>query len=311
MTILGLGGYLPEKILTNDDLAKMVDTNDEWIAARTGIRARHIAAAEETTLDMAEKAARQALERAGNPDISLVIVTTVTGETITPTVASLLTGRLGIDCPAFDLNAACTGFLYGLKAVGGMIAPGENALIVGAEKLSRLVDWEDRATCVLFGDGAGAMVVGEGGHEILNIELFGKADMKSALTIEGVNYMQDGSISPSKISMNGPEVYKFATRTIVKDVRVSLEKTGLAVDDIDYFVAHQANARIILSGAEKLGLPEEKIFLNIDHTANTSSATIPIALTELEDTGMLRGGDIIALAAFGGGFTSAAGLIRW
>lgn len=310
--ILGLGAYLPPHVMTNDDLAKIVETSDEWIRTRTGIASRHIAK-EETTLDLAEKAALAALRDAAvQPDeISLVLVTTVTSEFQTPSLASTLCGRLGISCPAMDINAACTGFIYGLRTAARMIEDGGKALLVSAEKLSRMVNWEDRTTCVLFGDGAGAAVIGPGGHEILEVELHGAPDSKGALVMEGANMLEDGRVRPSVIRMNGQEVYKFATRTIASDIASVAGKAGIALPDIAWVVPHQANERIMRSGAEKLGISFDRFFSNIDHTGNTSSASVPIALTELAGKGILHDGDIIALAAFGGGFTSGAAMLRW
>lgn len=310
--ILGLGSYLPPHVMTNDDMAKIVDTSDEWIVTRTGIHSRRMAK-DETTLDMAEKAARAALLDAGveASELSFVLVSTVTAEITTPTVAASLLGRLGATCPAMDINAACTGFLYGLRAACGMLSEGQKALVIGSEKLSRLVNWEDRATCVLFGDGAGAAVIGPGGHAILEMELHAVSDTKGALGVEGANLFEDGKLRPSIITMNGQEVYKFATRTLARDIASVAAAASVPVENIAWVVPHQANERILRSGAEKLGIPPEKFFSNIDHTGNTSSASVPIALTELAAKGILHSGDIVVLAAFGGGFTSGAALLKW
>jgi len=320
--ISGVGSYVPEKVLTNDDLAKLVDTSDEWIMERTGIKERHIAEPEQAASDLALPAARQALEQAGlDPaDLDLVVVATVTPDMFFPSTGSLLAADLGAhEAAAYDLSAGCTGFMYALAQAYGSVAGGmaRNALVVGAETLSKIINWHDRSTCVLFGDGAGAVVierVAKGGF--LGFELGSDGEGGKELSIPG-----GGSRNPSSpetvaqemhfLQMNGREVYKFATRVLVSSAEKLLHQVGLTVDDIDLYVPHQANKRIIDHAASKLGIPEEKVFVNVDRYGNTSSASIPLCLAQGVREGRLESGTRVLMTGMGAGLTWGSAYTVW
>lgn len=321
--IIGTGKYVPEKILTNSDLEQMVDTNDEWIVSRTGIRERHIAAPEEATSDLAYKASLAALESAGlaPEDLDLIIVATITPDTAFPSTACILQDKLGAKgAAAFDLSAACSGFVYSLATAVGFIQNGmyNNALIIGADTLSRITDYTDRNTCVLFGDGAGAVVVGEvpEGRGFLSFDLGAEGAGGGLLKLEG-----GGSRLPASqetvdnkkhyIYMNGREVFKFAVRVMGTATEKVLEKAGLDKTDIDLFVPHQANIRIIQSAMQRLELPPEKVVVNVDKYANTSAASIPLALVEAAEEGRMKEGDHVLMVGFGGGLTWGASVLVW
>jgi 3-oxoacyl-[acyl-carrier-protein] synthase-3 len=320
--ITGVGSFVPERVLTNDDLSKLVDTSDEWITERTGIKERHVAEPDQAASDLALPASRQALAaaRLDPSDLDLVIVATVTPDMFFPSTGSLLASALGADdAGAYDLSAGCTGFMYALAQGYGALAGGlaDSALVVGTETLSKITNWHDRSTCVLFGDGAGAVVLqrvsdggflgfelgsdGEGGKE-LSIPAGGSRNPVTAETIaQEMHFLQ----------MNGREVYKFATRILVSSAEKLLEECGLTVDDIDLYIPHQANKRIIDHAARNLEIPEDKIFVNVQKYGNTSSASIPLALFEAVEDGRVRSGDLVLLAGFGAGMTWASALLRW
>ena len=309
--ILGTGVYNPERILTNDDLAKMVDTSNEWILTRTGIRERRIAAPDETTSDMAVQAARQALADAGTPasEIDLVIVATVTPDMPMPATACLVQQKLGIpnNAACFDLNAACSGFLFGLDSACAMLASGRyrKALLIGAEKLSSIVDWKDRTTCLLFGDGAGAVVIGtsdQPGRGLIGTRLGVIADDPELLHIDPADRL---------LKMKGKEVFKIAVRAMEEAARDILEQHGLAADQIDLVIPHQANLRIIEAIAQYLKLPVDRFYVNVDRYGNTSAASIPIAMDEARRSGRIKPGERTLLVAFGAGLTYGSALIRW
>jgi len=320
--IIGLGEYLPKKVLTNADLEKMVDTSDEWITTRTGIKERRLAAENEATSDLAVGAAKEALKDAKlDPgDLDLIIVATITPDMPFPSVACLLQSALSAkNAVCFDISAACAGFVYALSIAQQFIESGtyKNALIVGAETLSSVTDWQDRNTCVLFGDGAAAAVLAEvksGG--ILSTCLGGDGTKAELLMIPG-----GGSRHPvSKetidkrmhyIKMQGNEVFKLAVNIMAEATKVAIEKAGLEFKDIDMFVPHQANTRIIMAAAKKLGLPPEKIYLNIEKYGNMSSASCATALCEAVKEGKVKRGDVILLATFGAGLVWGASVIRW
>jgi 3-oxoacyl-[acyl-carrier-protein] synthase-3 len=318
--IVGLGKSLPEKILTNHDLEKIVETSDEWITSRTGIRERRIAADTVSSSQLALPAVFAAMEKAGiSPtDIDLIICATATPDMSFPSTACLIQTAIGAaDCPAFDISAACSGFIYGLSIGEKYIAAGaaNNVLVVASEVLSRIIDWSDRATCVLFGDGAGAAVLqgteGENGILASRIQANGEyADflMAGAGSASGYDGAQDKSHC---IKMKGNQTFKVAVRTMTEAANDILTKNGFTAEDIDLVVPHQANMRIIAAVGKSLGVAEEKVFVNVDRYGNTSAATIPIALTEAEEEGRLNKGDLVCLVAFGGGFTWGASLIRW
>ncbi|CAM4250690.1 beta-ketoacyl-ACP synthase III [Paenibacillus tarimensis] len=321
--ILGTGKYVPEKILTNHDLEQMVETNDEWIVTRTGIRERRIASPEEATSDLAFMASQEALRNAGigAEELDLIIVATVTPDKFFPSTACLLQERLGArKAAAFDLSAACSGFIYGLANATSMIASGmyKHVLVVGAECLSRITDYTDRNTCILFGDGAGAVVLGPvaegrgfrsfelgadgGGGELLKIDGGGsRIPLDKDSTAQNRHYIQ----------MAGSEVFKFAVRIMGNAAEEALRKAGINKSDIDLLVPHQANIRIIQSSLNRLELEEDKCMINLDKYGNVSAASIPIALAEAVEQGKVSEGDCVVLVGFGGGLTWGATVLIW
>jgi 3-oxoacyl-[acyl-carrier-protein] synthase-3 len=321
--ILGTGAHLPEKVLTNFDLEKMVDTSDEWIVSRTGIRERRIAANDEASSDLAVEAGRKALEAAGiTPDqLDLIIVATVTPDMMFPATACLVQDRLGASKAAtFDLSAACTGFLYGITTAAQFIANGiyRYALVIGVDCLSKITNWEDRNTCVLFGDGAGAVVLGpvEEGYGFLSFDL-GADGSGGNLLLQPAGgsripaTMESVEKKLHTISMTGGEVFKFAVRVMGNAAEEALKKAGLTKDDIDFLVPHQANIRIIDAAVKRFGLSEDKVVVNLDRYGNMSSASIPVALDEVVREGRIREGDILVLVGFGGGLTWGATVLKW
>jgi 3-oxoacyl-[acyl-carrier-protein] synthase-3 len=318
--IRGVGAYLPEKTLTNAELAKMVDTSDEWIQQRVGIKERHIAAEGQFTSDLAVAAAQQALAAAGMTphDIDLIIVATTTPDYTFPAAATLVQMKLGMHHGmAFDLQAVCSGFVYAVATADSYLQNGlaSRALVIGAETFSRLLDWTDRGTCVLFGDGAGAVImerveIAEGAPD--------RGVLASALRSDGHHWDKlyvDGGPSSTKgvghVRMQGPEVFRHAVGKITDVVYDTLDKAGYTVDDLDWFVPHQANRRIIDGAGAKLGLPPEKVVITVDRHANTSAASVPLALSVAVGDGRIKQGDLVMLEAMGGGFTWGASLIRW
>jgi len=321
--VLGTGKYVPERVLTNFDLEQMVETSDEWIVTRTGIRERRICSPEEAASDLAYHASLQALERAGltAEDIDLIIVATITPDSAFPSTACVLQDRLGAKkAAAFDLSAACSGFIYALAAATSMIASGmyRHVLVVGAECLSKITDYTDRNTCILFGDGAGAVVLGQvpEGRGFRSFVLGADGSGGNLLNLAGGGSRcpaSEQSLKEKKhyIYMAGSEVFKFAVRIMGSVALEAVEKAGLAKDDIDLLVPHQANIRIIQSALEKLNLPEEKCMINLDKYGNVSAASIPIALAEAVEEGRIREGDRIVLVGFGGGLTWGASVLVW
>ena len=313
--ILGTGAYLPERVLTNEELSKMVETNDEWITQRVGIRERHISEVE-TASDLAIKAAKKALENSGlvGADIDLIVCATISSETLCPTVAGLVGAAIGAQCPAFDVSSACSGFLFALDTAAAFIDRGgiRNALVIGAERLSKLVDWSDRSTCVIFGDGAGAAVITKGDNYLAHLlYTCGGNEVIEIPSFSGTSPFYKNEPKHPYIFMDGQETFKFAVKKIVEDVNAVLDKAGLTIDDIAFIVPHQANTRIIDYAAKRLGISRDKIFVNIDKVGNTSAASVPIALSQLAESGKLHKGDKIILCAFGGGLSSAACIIEW
>lgn len=321
--IAGSGFYVPEKVLTNADLEKMVDTSDEWIITRTGIKERRIAAPQEATSDMAIEAGRSALEDAGIgvDDIDLIIVATSTPDTIFPSTACWVQKGLNADhVPAFDISAACTGFMYGMIVAEGLILNGTNKriLLIGAECLTKITDWEDRNTCVLFGDAAAAAVIEESFDDSGMLSYYWKADgnLTELLLQPGGGIRNPCSQEVLDkglqfLKMKGNEVFKHAVKRMGEAALSSVKKAGLTKDDIDYLIPHQANIRIIEATGRRLHLPEEKVYINIHKYGNVSVATIPIGLHELKEAGKLKQGDIIVMVAFGAGFTWGAVTYRW
>ncbi len=320
--ITGWGMHVPEHVLTNADLERMVETSDEWIMSRTGIKERHVVQPNESALDLALPASRHALERAGlkGKDLSLIIVATVSYDYRFPSTANLLQHALGAQCGAFDMQAACTGFLYALSTAHQFIANGsaKHVLVVGVEVLSKVVDYTDRGTCVLFGDGAGAVVLSASeqpggllgytlGSDGANPELLylpaggSKEPITEERLREGRQY----------VKMNGGEVFKFATRVMGTAMEEALAHAGMTAEDMDLFIPHQANLRIIESASKRLGLPPEKVFVNIQKYGNTSAAAVPIALCEAIDQGLVYPGAHLGMVAFGAGLTWAAAVVKW
>ena len=317
--IAGTGSYLPEKILTNAELEKLVDTSDEWIRTRTGIEQRHVAAEGETTTDLAEHAARRAMEDAGvtAADIDLICVGTTTPDLVFPNVGTLLQDRLGIHgCPAFSLEAACTGFVYALSVADKFVRLGESkcALVVGAETLTRIVDWNDRGTCVLFADGAGAVILEPSVEPgIISTRLHSDGKYKDLLLYpdgvsKGFKLVREGKAS---VQMKGNEVYKVAVNTLEHLVTETLNANGISMDQLDWLIPHQANIRIIEAIAKRLDLPMERVIVTINTQGNTSAASVPLALDTGIRDGRVKRGQLLLLEAFGGGFTWGSALIRY
>jgi 3-oxoacyl-[acyl-carrier-protein] synthase III len=320
--ITGVGCYVPERVLTNEELSRMVETSDEWITERTGIKERRIADQAQAASDLALPAARRALAAAGldAADVELVVVATVTPDMFFPSTGSLVATALGADeAGAYDLSAGCTGFMYALAQAYGAVAGGlaENAVVVGAETLSKITNWHDRTTCVLFGDGAGAVVLERvqdggflgfelgsdgGGGKDLSVPAGGSRNPVTAQTVEQELHF---------LRMNGREVYKFATRVLVSSAEKLLEECGLTVDDVDLYIPHQANKRIIDHAARNLGIPQEKIFVNLQKYGNTSSASIPLCLAEAAAEGRLERGTRVLMTGMGAGLTWGSAYAIW
>jgi 3-oxoacyl-[acyl-carrier-protein] synthase III len=316
VTITGLGAYAPERVITNDELAQMVDTSDEWIMERTGIRERRVAADSDALSDISLPAAQEALEQAGSDgrDIDLLIVATVTPDMMFPSTSAILADRLGAtDAAAYDLSAGCTGFMYALAQAYGMVASGlsRRALVVGGDVLSRILDWSDRSTVVLFGDGAGAVVLepaDEEGFLAFELGADGAGGEHLWLPGSGSRRFED----PDKfVRMNGREVFKFATRILVQSGEAVLDRCGASIDDVDVYVPHQANVRIIDHATKKLGIPSDRVVVNADRYGNTSSGSIPLALAEAQADGRLRTGELVLMTGMGAGLTWGSALMRW
>jgi 3-oxoacyl-[acyl-carrier-protein] synthase-3 len=316
VSITGLGAHVPERVMTNDDLSQLVDTSDEWIRDRTGIRERRIVANGDATSDVSIPACRRALEMAGaDPkSVDLLIVATVTPDMLFPSTAALLSNALGMpDAAAYDLSAGCTGFMYAIVQAYGMVAAGlvDKVLVVGADVLSTIVDWTDRSTCVLFGDGAGAVVlepVSEGGF--LGFELGADGSGGDSLFVPGSGSRRFAE-PDGFIKMNGREVFKFATRVMVTSAEAILAECGKSVDEVDVYVPHQANVRIIDHAARKLGFDQEKVVVNVEHYGNTSSGSIPLALADAAEDGRLEPGKLVLMTGMGAGLTWGSALIEW
>ena len=320
--IIGLGMAVPDRIMTNDDLSQFVETNDEWIASRTGIRERRVADAGTATSDLALIAARNALNDAGMAadELDLILCATTSGDYVWPATACVIQEKLGAKCPAFDLAAACSGFCYGLATAEGFILSGamRKILVIGADTLTKQLNWEDRRTCILFGDGAGAAILapcasGEG--------LLASVLGANGGSVESVWIPAGGTRTPTTpetldaklnaIAMNGQEVYRFTVKIIPDAVVSALQKACLRPEDVDLLVLHQANLRIIEAIANRLKIPMDKVFTNVEKYGNTSAASVPIALTEAQQQGRLKRGDIVVTVGYGAGLTWAANVIRW
>jgi 3-oxoacyl-[acyl-carrier-protein] synthase-3 len=316
VSITGLGAYVPERVVTNDELSKLVDTSDEWIMERTGIRERRIAADSQALSDLSLPAAQQALEQAGSDgsDIDLLIVATVTPDMMFPSTSATLADQLGAkDAAAYDLSAGCTGFMYAIVQAYGMVAAGlsRRALVVGGDVLSRILDWTDRSTVVLFGDGAGAVVLEpseEAGFLTFELGADGAGGENLWLPGSGSRRFED----PDRlVKMNGREVFKFATRVLVSSAEAVLGRYGATVEDVDVYVPHQANVRIIDHATKKLGIPSDRVVINVDRYGNTSSGSIPLALADAQADGRLRPGSLVLMTGMGAGLTWGSALMRW
>ena len=318
--VMGCGSFLPRTILTNAELAKRVDTSDEWIRERTGIRQRHVVAKGEMTSDLALHAARHALHDAkiDSDEIDLIVVATTTPDETFPATATRLQARLGMKRgAAFDVQAVCSGFIYGMAVADNFIKAGQakNVLLVGAESMSRLLDWKDRTTCVLFGDGAGAVVLqahrGHGNHDdrgVLNTKLYSDGRLHDLLYVDGG---PSSTQTTGHLRMQGREVFRHAVTNISAAIRASVEEAGFKISDIDWFVPHQANQRILDGTARKLGIPAAKVVSTVAQHGNTSAASVPLALATAVADGRIHNGQLVLLEAMGGGFTWGASLIRW
>src|SRR2546423_2964719 len=316
VTITGLGAHVPERVITNDELAQMVDTTDEWIVERTGIRERRIADDKEALSDLALPAVGEALSQAGleGKDIDLLIVATVTPDMMFPSTSAILADQIGAaDAAAYDLSAGCTGFMYALAQAYGMVASGlsQRALVVGGDVLSRILDWDDRSTVVLFGDGAGAVVLAqsdEPGFLAFELGADGGGGEHLWLPGSGSRRFED----PDRfVKLNGRRGFKFATRVLVQSGEAVLEQCGTNVDDVDVYVPHQANVRIIDHATKKLGIPSERVVINVDRYGNTSSGSVPLALADAQEDGRLRPGSLVLMTGMGAGLTWGSALMRW
>lgn len=316
--VRSVAGHLPERVLTNDDLARMVDTSDEWIRERTGIRKRHIAAEGEATSDLAAAAARKALERAGlkPDDIDLIVVATATPDFTFPATATIVQNKLGVTRgAAFDVQAVCSGFVYALATADNFLVRGqfERALVIGAETFSRIIDWSDRGTCVLFGDGAGAMVLERqpksdaGDKGVKSVHLRSDGRFRDLLYVDGG---PSTTQTVGHLRMIGNQVFKHAVGKISESVRAAAAAAGVEIGEVDWFVPHQANQRILTAVAEKLGLDDEKVVSTVAEHGNTSAASVPLALAVAMDDGRVRSGDLVLIEAIGGGLTWGAALMR-
>jgi len=320
--IIGVGSYVPEKKVTNQELENIVDTSDQWITSRTGIAERRVSTGEKTS-QIALKAAQRAIKKADikTDEIDLIILATITPDFFTPSTASLVQADLGLkDVPSFDISAGCTGFIYGLQIADQFIKSGQSqcALVIGAEILSKVLDWNDRNTCVLFGDGAGAVVLKRSMRKgIVSTYSGSQGDLEGFLTIPAVSVKnpfftdQSKTENRSYMFMNGKEIFKFATHIMLKSIQIILKDNRLTIHDIKYIVPHQANFRIIDNVAKKLKVPPEKFYKNMDHFGNTSAASIPLALDEMVEKKMIQNGDRMIMVGFGGGLTWGSILLNW
>lgn len=323
VSIIGTGAYLPKRILTNAELAKMVDTTDEWITTRTGIKERHIAASEEATSDLAAEAARRALRRAGltAEELDLIIVATVTPDMLFPSTACFVQKAIQArNAVCFDLEAACPGFIFALETARQFVGSGavSTALIIGADKLSMITDWEDRSTCVLFGDGAGAVVLRNrpGARGIIATALASDGNLSHLLSVPGGGSRNPASTQTIKerlhfLKMAGKEVFKYAVSSMLGASQEVLRRAGIKISEVACIIPHQANMRIIQAVAERLGAPREKYYLNLERTGNISAASIPVALDQAVRAGLVKHGDLVLLMSFGAGFTWGAMLLEW
>ena len=323
MGILGVGHFAPEEMVTNDDLARLVDTTDEWITERTGIKSRRRASADQATSDLAYQAARKALDQAGvkAEELDLIIVATVTPDRMVPPCSCELQALLGATrAGAFDLNIACSGFAYGLAVGSQFIKSGtmKRVLVVGGDILTRMTDWSDRATCILFGDGAGAAVLGEvkPGFGLLGMELGADGRGADLLHVPGGGSRKPGWTEPHNpsdyyLKMEGREVFRFAVTKMAEAALLALDNAKISPEEVQLFIPHQANLRVIEAARKKLSLPPERVFTNLQHYGNTSSGSIPVALSEAHEQGLINEGDVVIMVGFGAGLSWGAVVVRW
>ncbi len=313
--IIGTGSYVPPLVVTNDDLSKYIDTSDEWIVQRVGVKERHICTTE-TAADLAYEAAKRALENGNTKaeELDMIICATVSGEDVSPSVSCIVQERLGVTCPAMDINAACSAFIYMLETAAGYFARKKvkKVLIIGAERMSRIMDWSDRSTCVIFGDGAGAMLLSTGDSYIAS-KLYTKGgdDVIKIPNFIGSSPFFEKEQQKPYIHMKGQETFKFAVNAMCKDITDVILEAGISSEEIDHVIPHQANIRIIDAAKKRLDIPSERFHSNIHKYGNTSAASIPILIDELNREGRIKKGDILALAAFGGGLSSGACILKW
>ncbi len=313
--IIGTGMCVPERVVTNGELSQLMDTNDEWISQRVGVRSRHVCTSE-TTADLAVAAAEHALDDCGvrAEELDLILAASVSADTVTPALSCVIQKRLGAHCMAMDVGAACSAFVFLLETAACFFARNvyKNILVVGAERLSKITDWEDRSTCVIFGDGAGAAVLSQGKNYLDAVfTVIGDDEVLRVPCYAGKSPFSTLEPEPPYIQMSGKEVYRYAVQSMAQDIGTLLTRNGLTADALKYIIPHQANRRIIEAAAERSGIPIEKFYINIDRYGNTSSASIPIALDELNKSGALERGDLLLLTAFGGGLASASCLLKW
>ncbi len=313
--VLGTGHYVPERIVTNDELSAMVDTTDDWITRRVGVKQRHVCTTE-TTAELAYQAALKALEMGNTTadQLDMIICATVTGDNICPPLACSVQMMLGATCPAMDINAACPAFLYSIDIAAGFFARGrvKKMLVIGAERMSRVLDWSDRSTCVIFGDGAGAVLLGEGDSYLASVfHTKGNDEIIKIANFAGMSPFYQNETDQPYVQMNGQETFKFAISSICRDLQQVIADAGLQESDIALVIPHQANVRIIETAIKKLNIPPERFCINIENYGNTSAASIPLLLDELNRDGKLHSGDYLALCSFGGGLASAACILRW
>jgi 3-oxoacyl-[acyl-carrier-protein] synthase-3 len=313
--VLGTGGFAPARVVTNDELSTFLDTSDEWITQRVGVRERHVSTTE-TTADMGYAAARKALEMSGTKpeELDLILGATVSGDDVSPTLAGTVQHMLGASCPCMDINSACSAFIFMLDVAAGYFARKKvkKVLVIGAERMSKILDWSDRSTCVIFGDGAGAMVLGEG-DDYLSSKLVTKGGdhVIKIPNYAGNSPFYKNETVPPYIHMNGQETFKFAVNSMYKDLTDVIKMAGLTEADIDWVIPHQANARIIDFVARKMDIPNDRFCVNIERYGNSSSASIPILFDEINRAGKFKTGEKIALCGFGGGLSSAACILNW
>ncbi len=313
--ILGTGHYVPSRIVTNEELSALVDTSDEWISRRVGVRERRVCT-DETAAELAYRAAVNALNMSGTApeELDMILCATVSGDDASPSMACTVQGMLGAVCPAMDVGAACSGFIYMLDTAAGFFARGraKKMLVIGAERMSRILDWEDRNTCVIFGDGAGAMVLGSG-ESYLSSKLFAKGgdNVIKIPHFAGKSPFYRNETKKPYVYMNGQETFKFAVGAMCQDLSDVIQTAGLREEDISWVIPHQANIRILDAAAKRLNIPNERFCSNIDRYGNTSAASIPILIDELNRDGRLKAGDYLALCCFGGGLSSAACILQW